>query len=159
MADIGDVFENICGLLEKENKAFRKVVHEPTYTSEESAKARDEDLSIGGKAILMKVDKTEHLFVLSASKKINSKKIRDHLHAKKIRFSTADELLQLCGLVPGSVPPFGFPILPVKLYLDKSFIESNEKIAFNAGRLTHSIVLDLNDYIQVAKPDIFDFSD
>lgn len=159
MADIGDVYENICKLLEDSNKPFKKVTHEPTYTSEESAQARGEDLSIGGKAILMKIDKTEYLFVLSASKKINSKKVKEYMKAKKIRFITSDELKELCNLVPGSVPPFGHPILPVKLYLDKSFMETCSKIAFNAGRLTHSIVLDLSDYLDVAKPEIFEFAE
>ena len=159
MADIGDVYENICALLEKSGKPFKKCEHEPTFTSEESAQARGEDLSIGGKAILMKIDKTEHLFVLSASKKINSKKIKEHLKAKKSRFSTSDELKELTGLVPGSVPPFGKPILPVRLFLDSCFMDTCQKIAFNAGRLTHSIVLDLKDYLDVAKPEIFEFSE
>ena len=160
MTDIGvEVYENICALLEKSGKNFKKVEHEPTFTSEESALARNEELKIGGKAILMKIDKTEYLFVLSASKKLNTKKIKEHLKAKKTRFSTSDELKELCGLVPGSVPPFGFPILPVKLYFDRTFMDTCDKIAFNAGRLTHSIVLDLNDYIEVAQPEIFEFAE
>ncbi len=159
MAETSDVYENICKLLEDSGKSFKKLTHEPTFTSEESAKARNEDLSIGGKAILMKIDKIEYLFVLSASKKINSKKIKDYMKAKKIRFITSDELKELCNLVPGSVPPFGHPILPVKLFLDKSFMDNCNKIAFNAGRLTHSIILELNDYLDVAKPEIFEFAE
>lgn len=102
MADIA-VYESICNLLETAGKSFKRVEHAPTFTSEESAQARGEDLSIGGKAILMKVDKTEHLFVLSACKKINSKRVKEHLKGKKTRFSTADELMTLCGLVPGNL--------------------------------------------------------
>ena len=59
--------------MNSKNIKFKAVEHEPTFTSEESAKARGEVLSIGGKAILMKVDEQFMLFVLSASKKINSK--------------------------------------------------------------------------------------
>lgn len=57
------------------------------------------------------------------------------------------------------MPPFGQPILPVKLFFDRSFMDTCDKIAFNAGRLTHSIVLDLKDYLDVAQPEIFDFSE
>lgn len=153
------VYTKICELLESSGVAFRKVEHEPTFTSEESARARGEDLSIGGKAILMKVDSSFNLFVLSACKKINSKAIKDHLKAKKIRFSTSQELHDLCdGLVPGSVPPFGQPVLPLNLFVDESIL-ANEKIAFNAGLLTHSIILNVKDYLQVAKPVIFQFSE
>ena len=105
MADIA-VYEGICHLLETAGKSFKRVEHAPTLTSEESAKARGEDLSIGGKAILMRVDKSEHLFVLSASKKIDSRKVREHLRGKKTRFATAEELMTLCGLVPGKMNCF-----------------------------------------------------
>jgi prolyl-tRNA editing enzyme YbaK/EbsC (Cys-tRNA(Pro) deacylase) len=152
------VFEKICELLNTNNVTYKSLTHEPTLTSEDSAKARGEDLSIGGKAIIMKVDDKFLLFVLSASKKINSKSVKEHLKAKKIRFSTSQELADLCGLVPGSVPPFGEPILPLKLYVDEA-IRVNDKIAFNAGSLTRSIIFDMKSYLEVAKPDIFAFSE
>jgi hypothetical protein len=50
-------------LTDKEIK-FRSLHHKPTYTSEESALERNEDISIGGKAILMKLDDDFKLFVL-----------------------------------------------------------------------------------------------
>jgi len=53
---------------------------------------------------------------------------------KKIRFASTEELLQLTGLVPGSIPPFGYPLLPFELFVDASIL-ANEKIAFNAGSL------------------------
>ena len=59
-----EVFHKICKYLESKNTIYKQISHEPTFTSEESAKARGEDLSIGGKAILMKVDDSFLLFVL-----------------------------------------------------------------------------------------------
>jgi len=153
-----EVFQKICKYLESKNVVFKQISHEPTFTSEESAKARGEDLSIGGKAILMKADTSFVLFVLSASRKIDSKKIKGHLNAKKIRFSTSEELFTLTNLVPGSVPPFGSPILPLKLYVDKG-ITTNDKIAFNAGLLTKSIVMTMDDYLSAANAELFDFSE
>src|SRR5271165_3341506 len=104
---------------------FREVHHAPTFTSEESAKARGEDLRIGGKALLMKTGDVFRLFVLSAVLKADSAAIRERFGSKKIRFASADELKELTGLVPGSVPPFGPPILPFELYADPS-ITANE---------------------------------
>jgi len=51
-----------------------------------------------------------------------------------LRFASREELLELTGLVPGSVPPFGRPILPFPLYVDTG-IAANDRIAFNAGSL------------------------
>ncbi len=37
-SELGDIYENICNLLENEGITFKKIEHEPTFTSEESAK-------------------------------------------------------------------------------------------------------------------------
>ncbi|MBI5764373.1 MAG: hypothetical protein HZA51_12700 [Planctomycetes bacterium] len=129
--------------------SYRAVQHEPTYTSEESAKARGEDVRIGGKALLVKTGEVFRLFVLSAALKLDSDAVKTRFGVKKTRFASADELKELTGLVPGSVPPFGQPILPFELFIDES-ITQNEKIAFNAGSLTDSLILAVPDYLRAA---------
>jgi Ala-tRNA(Pro) deacylase len=151
------VHDDIKKLLASHGVQYREVHHEPTRTSAESAKARGEDLAIGGKAILMKVGEEFKLFVLSAAKKLDSQKIKERFGEKKLRFATPEELKDLTGLVPGAVPPFGKPITPFELHVDVS-VTTNEKIAFNAGSLTDSIILDCKDYIMVASPEVFEFA-
>ena len=154
-----EILPAIRQLLTSAGISFREVHHEPTRTSEESAKARGEELRIGGKALLMKGDDVFRLFVLPADRNVDSGAIRRVLGLKKLRFATPDELLAQTGLVPGSVPPFGPPILPYDLFLDSSF-EHNPRIAFNAGSLTDSIILSVPDYLSVAKPrQVFSFAD
>lgn len=143
--------------LSLEKVPFREVQHEPTRTSEESARARGEPLEIGGKALLIKVDDSFRLFVISAAKRLDSGAVKKSFGAKKIRFATSEELMELTGLVPGSVPPFGQPILPFELHVDES-IASNTRIAFNAGSLTDSIVMSVADYLRIARPHVSLFS-
>lgn len=153
-----DVLTSIRGMLTEHGVAFREVEHEPTFTSEESAAARGEDLKIGGKALLMKSGDEFRLFVLPADRKVDSAAIRTELGIRKMRFASRDELLELTGLVPGSVPPFGRPILPFDLYVD-STIRENERIAFNAGSLTNSVIIGVEDYLRLAEPDgVFPFA-
>lgn len=147
----------ICRLLDEAGIEYRRVHHEPTRTSEESAQARGEDIRIGGKALLIKTAEIFRLFVLSAASRLDSAAIRERFGVKKIRFATAEELQSLTGLVPGSVPPFGEPILPFELFVDDS-VRANERIAFNAGSLTDSIVMSTEDYFHIASPTIFRFS-
>jgi Ala-tRNA(Pro) deacylase len=156
-AETNTSFDEIKKLLASHGTQYREVHHEPTRTSVESAKARGEDLAIGGKAILMKVGDVYKLFVLSAAKKIDSQKIKEHFGEKKLRFATPEELKHLTGLVPGAVPPFGKPITPFDLYVDVS-ITANEKIAFNAGSLTDSIIMGCKDYMKIALPEVFEFA-
>jgi prolyl-tRNA editing enzyme YbaK/EbsC (Cys-tRNA(Pro) deacylase) len=151
------VLDTIRALLNEAGAVYREVKHPPTLTSEESARERGEDLKIGGKALLIKVNDTLKLFVLSAARQLDSNAVKQRFGAKKTRFATADELRELTGLAPGSVPPFGQPVLPFELYVDQSILE-NEKIAFNAGSLTDSIVMLVQDYKRIAKPEVFPFS-
>lgn len=136
---------------------FRAVRHEPTRTSEESARARGEPLEIGGKALLVKVGDEFRLFVLSAARRFDSEAVRRHFGVRKSRFATADELMERTGLVPGSVPPFGRPILPFDLYVDPSIV-ANERIAFNAGTLTDSVIMSVRDYLELARPTVLSFT-
>jgi len=151
------VFEKIKTLLDSHAIEYKLLHHEPTKTSKESAEARGEDLSVGGKGLVLKVNGSFKLFVLSAAKKLDSNAIEKYFHAKGIRFATAEELMQLTGLVPGSVPPFGRPILDLELYVDNSIL-CNKRIAFNAGSLTDSIIMSTEDYLKLVSPEIFDFS-
>jgi Ala-tRNA(Pro) deacylase len=137
---------------------FREVEHEPTRTSEESALARGEDLSVGAKALLLRTDGLFRLFVLPADRKLDSTAIRRHLGVRKTRFATVEELHELVGLVPGAVPPFGEPILPFELYADESLGVETDRVAFNAGSLSNSIIMAASDWAAVARPHRFRFA-
>ena len=151
------VLDQIRRLLNDAGVGYREVHHEPTRTSEESARARGESVRIGGKALVLKTGDDFRLFVLSAALKLDSGAIRRQFGTRQMRFASADELKEMTGLVPGSVPPFGRPVLPFELYVDESITE-NERIAFNAGSLTDSIIMRVEDYLELARPEIFRFS-
>ena len=151
------ILESITQFLQKQGIPFSTVHHEETRTSEESARARGEDISIGGKALLVKIDDAFRLFVISASQRVDSKKIKVHFGAKSIRFANEEELRRFTGLIPGAVPPFGRPIQDLDLFVDES-ITRNTKIAFNAGSLTDSIIMQTEDYLRATKPTVLSFS-
>lgn len=147
-----NVLDTIRQLLVAGGAAFRELEHEPTPTSEDSARVRGEPLSVGAKALLLKVDDAFGLFVLPADRKLDSAAIKTALGVKKSRFATPEELLALTGLVPGCVPPFGRPILPFDLYADTFVGASHGRVAFNAGSLTHSIIMATADWERLASP-------
>ena len=151
------ILERIRALLREADVAVRELHHAPTRTSEESAAVRGEPLEIGGKALLLKVDDRFELFVLSAALRLDSKAARKAVGARRSRFATAEELGELTGLVPGSVPPFGAPILPFALNADRSLL-TNARIAFNAGSLRDSMIMATEDWLRLARPRLLDFS-
>lgn len=137
---------------------YRHVTHGPTRTSEELALARGESLETGAKALLLKTDESFGLFVLSASLQLDNGAVRRETGARRVRFATRDELLELTSLEPGSIPPFGFPILPFELFLDDSILKL-DRVAFNAASLTESLVMQRAEYQRAASPArVFRFS-
>ena len=91
---------------------FREVHHEPTRTSEESARARGEELRVGGKALLLKVDADFRLFVLSADRKLERELIAAYetdvasvlAALSPVTLETAVELLSLPDRIRGYGP-------------------------------------------------------
>ena len=150
--------ESIRNLLDNAGINYREVTHAPTRTSEESAAARGEDLHVGAKALILRLDGEFQIFVLPADRKLDSSAIRRHLGVRKTRFASVEELNELVGLVPGAVPPFGEPILPLNLYADESVGVETDKVAFNAGMLTHSIIMSASDWSDIARPQRFQFT-
>jgi prolyl-tRNA editing enzyme YbaK/EbsC (Cys-tRNA(Pro) deacylase) len=137
---------------------FTELTHPPTRTSEESAAVRGEPLGVGAKALLLRVDDRFAIFVLEADRKLDSAAVRRQLGVRTVRFASPDELRELTGLLPGSVPPFGRPVLPLDLYADYGVGTRYDKVAFNAGSLTTSIIMSARDWEAVARPKRFSFT-
>lgn len=151
------VYDRILAWLDTSGVPYTTHEHEATYTSADSARERSDALDIGAKALVLKVGVDFGLYVLSAASQLDSKAIKKYHGAKKVRFANPAELLELTGLTPGAVPPFGSPIFALPLYVDPS-LSQLERIAFNAGSHTQSLGLATADYLRIAQPQQFSFS-
>lgn len=157
-----DIHHTLIAFLDEHHAEYRTLEHAPTRTSAESAQVRGTPLSAGAKALVMKLGKggdTFGLFVLGADMRANSRAIRAQLKVRKSRFATPEELAELTGLVPGSVPPFGPPVLPLPLHVDRALLERTQVLAFNAASLTRSVVMPTQEYLRVANATVLEFSE
>lgn len=139
------VYDAIVAHLERNDAPFRHLQHEPTRTSEDSARVRGESMVIGGKSLVLKAADRFLVLVLSAALRADSKGLRKALGVRRLRFATRDELHARTRCVPGCVPPFGRPIVDLPLLVDTSIL-ANDRIAFNAGTLTDSIIMARSDW-------------
>jgi prolyl-tRNA editing enzyme YbaK/EbsC (Cys-tRNA(Pro) deacylase) len=75
-------------LLNNNDVEYKVLQHAETPTSEDSARVRGEDLSTGGKALVLKFREAQEsdagfaIFVMSASRKLNTKTIKNELRVK-----------------------------------------------------------------------------
>jgi Ala-tRNA(Pro) deacylase len=144
------VFERINAWLQEQGIPFTVLRHEPVYTSEQAAAVRGTPLSSGAKALVVKAGERFVLLVLPADRKLDSRRARDGLGAKALRFASREEVEKLTGLQPGSIPPFG-SLFGLPTYCDPALAE-NPSINFNAGDHSISVQMGHADYVQVEKP-------
>ena len=151
------VFARVEGLLKQHGVTFDVLRHEPVFTSEEAAQVRGTPLSSGAKALICKGGDELVMFVVPADRKLANRKIRHTQAWRKLRFASRDEVQQLTGLTPGSIPPFGSLFeLPT---LCDTRLGQNETINFNAGDHSISVRMRYEDYLQVEQPQLGVFAE
>lgn len=150
------VFERLEQFLTDGGVPFAVSRHEPVFTSEQAAQVRGVPLSSGAKALVVKAGDEFVMLVLPADRKLDSKKARQSLGVKAIRFATKEEVLQLTGLEPGSIPPFG-SLFKLPTHVDP-LLGENASINFNAGDHSISVQMTYSDYLKIEKPKIVEVS-
>ncbi|MDO8611004.1 MAG: YbaK/EbsC family protein, partial [bacterium] len=144
------VFDTIKNLLQDHKIIFEEFNHKPVFTSEEAAQVRSTELKLGAKAMILYADNKPLMIVLPSDKKIDLKLFKTTYQIKDLRMATREEVKQVTLVEVGAVPPFG-NIFHIPLYVDES-IKENEKIVFNAGSHSKSIMMKSLDFIQVSEP-------
>ncbi|MGD2123332.1 MAG: YbaK/EbsC family protein [Gemmatimonadota bacterium] len=131
---------------------FEVLHHEPVFTSEEAARVRGVDLSTGAKALVCKGDDEFLLFVVPADRRLDSRGVRRRRGFRRLRFANREEVLELTGLAPGSIPPLG-SLFGLNTLCDERLGE-NERINFNAGDHRISVSMLYADYLLVENPEL-----
>lgn len=139
------VFERVESLLNQHGIAFQVLRHEPVYTSEEAAGIRGTPLASGAKALICKGDAGFVMFVIPADRKLDSHAVRRAKGWRKLRFATREEVLELTGLQPGSIPPFG-SLFGLPTLCDQR-LGDNDVINFNAGDHRISVSMRYADFV------------
>jgi Ala-tRNA(Pro) deacylase len=146
------VFDRLNAWLNGSSVSFNVLRHEPVFTSEQAAAVRGTPLASGAKALIVKAGDNFLLLVLPADRKLDSRKARDALGVKSLRFASKDEVLNMTGLQPGSIPPFG-SLFGLSTYCDPA-LGDNASINFNAGDHAISIQMAFDDFAALEKPQL-----
>lgn len=152
------MFDQLKTLLQTHNARFRIVEHAAEGQSEKVAAIRGTEVGQGAKAMLCQ-SKDEAgkliLAILPGDQKIDFKKLATAVQVKKTSFAAPEAAMERTGCVIGAIPPFVFSD-DIQLVLDPSLVARYAEIAFNAGRLDKSIILNTEDYLRIAKPILHD---
>lgn len=144
------VYDQIIGRLQKTRVRFQQLQHQPTKTCADAARIRGTSENQGAKALICIADKKPILITLPCSQKVDFKEFKKKFNIKDLRLATVEEVKELTGLEVGSIPPFG-SLFSLPTYMHQA-LETNNEIAFNAGDVTKSIIMNCSDYILMEKP-------
>jgi Ala-tRNA(Pro) deacylase len=147
-----EVFARVQSLLEQAGVPFRVTTHEAVYTSEEAARVRGVPLSSGAKALICKGDAGFFMVVMPANLRLDSRLVRRQRGERRLRFARPEEVLELTGLTPGAIPPFG-SLFGLPTVCDQR-LGDNETINFNAADHAISVSMAFSDYVAVEQPEL-----
>jgi Ala-tRNA(Pro) deacylase len=143
-------------LLDAGAARYRVIEHPAAGKSEEVARIRGTEVGQGAKAMACKLQvpgapAIHVLAVLAADRQLDLAALAGQFGAKRASLMSPKEIDAMTGCVLGAIPPFSFhPEL--RLVADPELFERYREIAFNAGRLDASMVLNAEDYLRLAQP-------
>lgn len=149
--------EKLLALLEQHNARYNLMEHEATGKCEAVAAIRGTEVGQGAKALVCHVKgngvKQHVLAILPADRQADLSKVAAAVGGKRASLASPAEVDALTGCVFGAIPPFSFHH-DLKLVVDPLLFERYEKIAFNAGRLDKSVVLNTTDYQRICQAEV-----
>lgn len=151
-----DIHQHLLSLLDTEQAHFRVMAHEAIGKCEAVSEARGTALGQGAKALVCKIKgngvKQHVLAILPADQQADLSRLAAHFGGLKASLASPAEVDALTACVFGAIPPFSFhPDL--KLVADPLLFARFDEIAFNAGLLEKSIIMDTRDYLRIARPE------
>ncbi|EKO9507261.1 YbaK/prolyl-tRNA synthetase associated domain-containing protein [Salmonella enterica] len=133
--------QRLVALLTQENARYRVVNHEAVGKCEAVCKVK-------GNGVNQHV-----LAILAADQQADLSQLASHLGGLRASLASPAEVDMLTGCVFGAIPPFSFhPNL--KLVADPLLFERFDEIAFNAGLLEKSVIMNTQDYLRIARPEL-----
>lgn len=112
--------------LRDHNVAFEATEHAAVYNMEELAAIRLPHPEWDAKNLFVRDDKKRNYYLITVKgdKRVDLKEFRKQHGLRNLSFASADDLMEILGLIPGAVTPLGLlndENLRVKLYLDADF--------------------------------------
>lgn len=148
------MFEILLDLLQAQDACFRVLEHPAEGRSDQVALVRGTAPGQGAKAMLCKSRDGEaglFLAVLPGNRRLDFKRLAQAVGVRRTTLVSPGEAMATTGCVIGAIAPFSFQE-DMRLVVDPALVQQFPEIAFNAGRLDRSIVLDCDDYVRIARP-------
>lgn len=140
--------------LKQKNIEHEITEHQAVYTMGELFGVEVPYPECDAKNLFVRDDKHDkyYLITVKGDKRVNLKEFRKEHGTRPLTFASADELMQIMALIPGSVSPFGLfndQNKIVKFYIDEEFFLSPGKIGIHPNENTATVWLNAVDLVSL----------
>ncbi len=144
--------------LEQRAISFEELHHPEAYTAQEVAQKEHTSGHRVAKVVAVLVDGHAVELILPATRQVDLGRLRKALHARRARLATESEMQQVFpDCAPGAVPPLRH-WKNVDVVMDPSMKRDGD-IVFQAGTHTDAVRLNFQDWFQMVKPQVLEFSE
>lgn len=140
--------------LDEHGIKYKAAEHEAVFTMEELQKLELPDSEWDAKNLFIRDAKKRNYYLITVkgSKRVDLKEFRRRHGLRALSFASAEELMQIMGLLPGSVTPLGVlndADRRVHFYLDAGF--EGGKIAVHPNDNTATVWLQTEDLVRLIR--------
>ena len=130
---------------------YEVIEHPAVFNMEEVEKLKLPHPEADAKNLFVRDDKKLHYYMITVqgNKRVDLKQFRKQHGLRNLSFASADDLMEIMGLIPGAVTPLGLlndQERKVELYLDAAFAEL---ISIHPNDNTASVWMKTKDLIRI----------
>ena len=144
--------QQIYDYLNQENVWYEITEHEAVYNMAELSNIEIPYPEYDAKNLFVRDDKKRNYYLITVKgdKQVNLKEFRKNNNTRPLSFASADDLMEIMGLIPGAVTPLGLlndTECKVTLFLDNDFIGDLGLIGVHPNDNTATVWIKANDLV------------
>lgn len=144
--------QQIYDYLNQENVWYEITEHEAVYNMAELSNIEIPYPEYDAKNLFVRDDKKRNYYLITVKgdKRVNLKEFRKNNNTRPLSFASADDLMEIMGLIPGAVTPPGLlndTECKVTLFLDNDFIGDLGLIGVHPNDNTATVWIKANDLV------------
>ena len=144
--------QQIYDYLNQENVWYEITEHEAVYNMAELSNIEIPYPEYDAKNLFVRDDKKRNYYLITVKgdKRVNLKEFRKNNNTRPLSFASADDLMEIMGLIPGAVTRLGLlndTECKVTLFLDNDFIGDLGLIGVHPNDNTATVWIKANDLV------------
>ena len=147
--------DRLARFLEERRIPYKADAHPEVFTAQQAAQAARVPGRAFAKAVLVNVDGSLRMAVLSATERVDLRRLQECLGANKVRLASESEFAPAfpdCDI--GAMPIFG-SVYGIPVLVAKELTE-NAEIAFTAGTHRDVVRVRMKDFLDAERPKVCD---